>query len=79
MWYEVEDVKNELQHIKINGYIGKWSAFEKLEIIGKETYYIMEHDTYGDMTQYLVITADCETIYETYDDIVTCLEDECIL
>lgn len=81
----VESVKNELQAIKIPGYIGKWSAFEKCTIENR-TFYIMEHDTYGDMTQYNVIECINDkgylmflNIFETYDDIITCLMDEEII
>lgn len=83
--YIIEEVKNELQSIKIPSYVGKWSAFEKCIIENRE-FYIMEHDYYGDMTQYLVI--ECKyikdmlcffNVFETYDDIVTCLQDEEII
>ena len=74
----VEEVNDEKQHIKIPGYVGKWSAFEKCTINNK-TYYIMEHDYYGDETTLLVIsfnnTGQVIEIYETFDNIIICLTD----
>ena len=83
--YIIEEVKNEMQSIKIPEYVGKWSAFEKCMVDNRE-FYIMEHDCYGDMTCYLVI--ECVfindktfflNVFETYDNIVICLQDENII
>lgn len=61
----------EKQNIKIEGYIGKWSAIDSY----KNKYFIMEHNYYGDETCYLVIDKNNKVICETYDDIITALED----
>ena len=70
----------KLQGIKILGYYNTWSAIDSLtvSIEGKEptTYYLMENDEYRDETFYLVVTEDLKTIYETFDNIETCLKDE---
>lgn len=82
MQYTIKSVtENEEQSVVIDGYTNTWSAFEKLET-NEGVYYIYENDKWGDMTNYLVCLVADETIlevYETYDDIVTCLEDEDIL
>ena len=71
---------NKLQNIRIPNYYNTWSAIDSLTVrIGDEnpiTYYLMENDRYGDETFYLVVTEDLKTIYETFDDIETCLRDE---
>lgn len=59
-----------LQNLKIEGYTGRWSAFDSYR-----NYYILENDYYGDETCYLVINENNNVICETYDDIVTALED----
>lgn len=61
----------EKQNIKIDNYIGKWSAIDSY----KNEYYLMEHNYYGDETCLLVIDKDNKVICETYDDIITALED----
>lgn len=69
---------DEEQGVDIEGYRGTWSAFEKVEIDGI-TYYIYEHDRYGDMTNYLVVGFDGDfplAVYETYDGLLQCLLDE---
>lgn len=58
------------QNLKIEGYIGKWSAIDTYK-----NYYLLEHNFYGDETCYLVINEDNEVVCETYDDIETALED----
>lgn len=82
--------------IKVVGFNGFWSVIDDLE-----GYVLLEHNTHGDETCYVVARAsDFEwrqirlrnnevvnvpyfslnsRIYETFDDIRTCLEDECIL
>lgn len=80
--YETKEInENEEQNVKIDGYKNTWSAFEKLET-ENGTYYIYENDKFGDLTCYLVCLVSEETIlevYETFDDIITCLEDEGII
>lgn len=74
---------DKMQGIKLPDYYNTWSAIDSLtvSIDGKEsiTYYLMENDVYGDETFHLVVTKDLKTIYETFDDIETCLRDEGIL
>lgn len=74
---------DKMQGIKLPDYYNTWSAIDSLtvSIDGKEpvTYYLMENDVYGDETFYLVVTKDLKTIYETFDDIETCLRDEGVL
>lgn len=82
--------------IKVAGYNGSWSVIDNFK-----GYVLLEHNTYGDETCYLVVRAsDFEwrqfrlrnnevvnapyfslntIIYETFDDIKTCLEDEGII
>lgn len=65
----------ERQNIKIEGYIGKWSAIDNYG----NRYYLMEHNYYGDETCLLVIDRNNKVICETYDDIKTALKDEGII
>lgn len=91
----VNTLKNE-KRIMVEGYRGFWSVIDD-----HEGYVLLEHNTYGDETCYLVFKANefnwkeiilkngekiivpfidgLTTVYETYDDIITCLEDECII
>ena len=64
--------------IKIPGYTNEWSAIDDY-VVGNKHYFLMENDTWGDETWYLVITKDFKEIYETYDDIESCLIDEDII
>lgn len=64
----------ERKDIKLKGYIGKWYAIDETLYNG-EHYYLMEHCTYGDETFALVIDSNNEVICETYDDIITALEE----
>lgn len=69
---------DNMQDIKIKGYYNKWSAIDYMTVNNIE-YYLMENNTYGDETCYLVITKDQSKIFETFDDIETCLKDEEII
>lgn len=69
-------MKNK-ESIRIEGYTGKWSAIDKIDLL--KTFYLMENDYYGDETCYIVIDEDNNFICETYDDIETALEDFGIL
>ena len=83
---KTEDVNREYQNVKIEGYTGRWSAIQKLEIEDK-VYYIFEHDYYGDETCYQVCVVRyrignkiaVSELYETYDGLVQCLVDEDII
>jgi hypothetical protein len=81
------------KRIKVEDYKGFWSVIDSLN-----GYVLLEHNTYGDETCYLVVKAkDFEykaftlksgekviipffsklvNVFETYDDIETCLDDE---
>lgn len=89
-------VLQDQPRIKVEGYNGFWSVIDD-----HDGYVLVEHNTYGDETCYLVFRAwefrwkeitlrtgaveimpfidDDVDVYETYDDIITCLEDECII
>ena len=79
--------------IKVSGYRGTWSVIDDIEVTDEmgtdHSYFLLQHDYYGDETCYLVIEDNPENwkglniykgpVFETYDDIETCLEDEGIL
>ena len=81
--------------IKVNGYRGTWSIVDYYDVVNDigltVRYAMLEHDYYGDETCYLVIedsavnwSALCPDVYigpvyETYDGIETCLEDEGVI
>jgi hypothetical protein len=78
--------------IKVNGYRGTWSIVDGHDVIKSyrtlERYALLEHDFYGDETCFLVIKDDERywtyniyngPVYETFDGIETCLEDEGII
>ena len=65
------------QKIKIKGYKKTWSVFDSAEVDGAE-YLIFENDYWGDETCYLVCRVEGDAlvlICETFDDIITALED----
>ena len=55
-----------------------WSSIDSAEIDNK-IYYLMENNTWGDETCYLVIDENKNVICETFDDIETALADEGII
>lgn len=65
----------EFQNVKVEGYFGKWSAFDKYKKFNDVSYYILENNIYGDETCYLIVREDGFLIGETFDDIITGLED----
>ena len=83
------DVVDEFQSIRIDGYVGKWSAISKIQTDDLNWYYLFEHDFYGDETCYLVCRVENEPgvglvvsndePFETYDGIIQCLLDEDII
>lgn len=80
MNYRIEIVKDEYQAVRLDGYTNTWSAFEKLITEDGREYIIFENDVWGDETCYVVTHQEnLEPICETYDDIVTALEDEEII
>ena len=40
--------------IKMQGWIGKWYIIDEREYRG-EMYYMLEHETYGDETEHLIV------------------------
>lgn len=62
-----------MKEIRVNGYYGKWTAIDSYK-----NWLLLENCTYGDETCCLVVEKDNmqEVICETYDDIITALEDE---
>lgn len=84
----------KVNEIKVNGYRGTWSVIDYYDLIDDIgniiRYVLLEHDYYGDETCYLV-AEDSQVfwselsgvyigqVYETYDDIETCLIDEGII
>lgn len=67
-----------MKQIKIKGYRNTWTEMDFLDVNGIR-YYLMENDTYGDETNYLVINKNQDIILETYDDIETTLVDNDIM
>jgi len=77
----VRNAGDKEQNVRFSEYIGRWSAFEGLELDGA-TYYIYESNRYGDETCYLVVKYIDNMpidIYETYDGLIQCLIDEDII
>lgn len=66
------------ENIKIEGYSNKWSAIDQM-VVNFNQYYLMENNTYGDETCYLVIDSNNKVICETFDDLYTALKDESII
>ena len=91
------EILKSAKEIKVEDYIGLWSVIDDLN-----GYVLLEHNTYGDETCYLVAKSEdfilrdfikkstekkvklpylpkTAEVFETYDDIETCLEDEGII
>lgn len=68
----------DYENLKLEGYTNKWSAIDSMEVKNK-VYYLMENNTWGDETCYLVIDENKNVICETFDDIETALKDEGII
>ena len=70
---------NELVKIKVPGYTNTWTSFDSYDITIApgviKRYFILENDKWGDETWSLVVSEDLSEVYETYDDIETCLRD----
>lgn len=58
----------------IAGYTNKWSSIASMTHRGN-SYYLMENETYGDETCYLLVDQELNVIGETFDDIETAIED----
>jgi len=69
--------KDKKQGIKINGMTNKWSAIENNNYNG-HTLYLMENDTYGDETEYVIIDEDnhivIDSVYNGWLDLDEALE-----
>lgn len=74
---------HELVKIKVPGYTNTWTSFDNYDITIApgvvKRYFILENDKWGDETWSLVVSEDLSEVYETYDDIETCLRDEGII
>ena len=68
---------SKYQHIKVNGYRDKWSAFDSYTTADGEEYIILKNDRCGDEAYYIVcrITSEfgLDLVCRTYDDIETAL------
>lgn len=67
-----------MKNIKIEGYKNLWSEISYLRLNNKK-YYLMENNTWGDETCYLVIDENKNVICETFDDLLSTLETEGII
>lgn len=68
-------LNDNLEHIKVEGYHGYWHVIDSTIYNGRK-YYLLEHEYYGDETCALIVDARGNFVAETYDDIITGLEDE---
>lgn len=66
------------EHIKIQGHIGRWYEIGNMEIDGKK-FYLMEHETYGDMTACIIIDEDdnliLDDVWNGFDDLYDYFEE----
>lgn len=80
---ELTESVHELVKIKVPGYTNTWTSFDTYDITIApgvvKRYFILENDKWGDETWNLVVSEDLSEVYETYDDIETCLRDEGII
>lgn len=69
---------SKYQNIRVNGHIGKWSAFDSYAAADGSEYIILESDKWGDSSCFLIcrVTSDYELefICDTYEDIESALE-----
>ena len=68
-------LQDKSEHIKVEGYRGTWYVIDSTIFQG-EKYFLLEHETYGDETEALVVNIYGGVITETWDDIDTALTDE---
>ena len=73
------NMKDFSNGVKIPGHTNTWGEIDSITLKDGKTYHLMENEKYGDETEYLVINDDMTEVYETYDDILTCLADEDII
>lgn len=69
---------NTFECVQISGYRGRWSEFDSYIVHDGTEYVILEHDTYGDNTCFIVCRRDDDDLVfvcETYDDIMTALKE----
>lgn len=80
---KLEESVHELVSIKVPGYSNTWTSFDNYDVTAApgvvKRYFILENDKWGDETVSLVVSQDLSEVYETYDDIETCLRDEGII
>ena len=69
------DLITDENYIRIDGYFGSWYVIDKMTVKDK-TYYLLEHNTYGDETPNLCIDIHGKVYSDdTYDDLETVLTD----
>ena len=60
------------EHIKINGYKGRWYVVDTADFRGEQVF-LLEHETYGDMTSNLIVDRDCniilDDVWNGFDDL----------
>ena len=64
----------QLNSVKLKGYRGKWSGVDESYFKGEKVI-MLEHDTYGDDTCYLLVYENLKVICETHDDILTTIRE----
>lgn len=67
-------ITNKSEGIKIEGYRGKWYVIDDTIYNGRK-WFLLEHETYGDETEALIVDQFGNVAGETWDDIRTGLED----
>jgi len=67
-------ITNNSENIKVDGYRGTWYVIDSAIYNGRK-YFLLEHEYYGDETCGLIVDSRGNFVAETYDDIITGLED----
>lgn len=62
-----DDSLDKTEHIKVAGYKGTWYVIEEVTK-EDELYYVLEHETYGDETEWLCIKVEDGKVKLIYDD-----------
>ena len=65
----------KLDGIELDGYYGTWHLVAQSDRNG-ETYYMFEHDEYGDQTAYVITDKELSPVTETMDDINLALDEQ---
>lgn len=67
-------VINMKENLKIKGYTNTWYVIEET-LVDNKLYYLLENEEWGDETCWLLTDKDFNVICDTYDDIITTLND----